>query len=51
MTLFLVQCRCDGLSASIWENPISTRVLDGELTEGDVILVDFVAGGLMISKK
>ena len=33
------------------ENPISKRMLDGEFVEGDVILVDSVADGLMISKK
>jgi ATP-dependent Clp protease ATP-binding subunit ClpC len=33
------------------ENPISKRMLDGEFVEDDVILVDSVADGLMISKK
>jgi len=33
------------------ENPLSKRILDGEFAEGDTILIDSAADGLVFARK
>jgi ATP-dependent Clp protease ATP-binding subunit ClpB len=33
------------------ENPLSKRILDGEFVEGDTILIDSAADGLVFTRK
>ena len=33
------------------ENPLSKRILDGEFAEGDTILIDSAADGLVFTRK